>query len=182
MDSEQSGRGRRKDVVVHAITDVRDLVRRSLDELAHLREESRIGLADAEARRGRDDVGRQRRLTSPFLQGLRLIAHDPDAIPEPMHPLAAPPPGRSAVVGRIADLVPPAWRLAEPEMSPERIVLLSALDRDPERRPDDVWLQPGPRAQLAPPPLLVDERLADVEDDRAQSHDSTSARSADVVT
>ena len=72
--------------------------------------------------------------------------------------------------------------LLEPEMAPERVVLLTPLDRDTERRPDDVRLQTGALGEPAPPPLLVDERLADVEDDCLQSHDSTSARSAEVVT
>ena len=44
-----------------------------------------------------------------------------------------------------------------------------------------MWLQPGSLGQQPPPALLVDEGLADVEEDGFQSHDSTSARSAAVV-
>src|SRR5687768_18474740 len=66
-------------------------------------------------------------------------------------------------------------------MSPERVVLLPPLDRDPECRPHDVRLEPLSVGKPPPPELLVDECLADVEHDRLQSHDSTSARSAGVV-
>ena len=43
MHGDQAGSGGREHVVVHAITDVCDLVRRVLDELADLREEGLIG-------------------------------------------------------------------------------------------------------------------------------------------
>ena len=50
-------------------------------------------------------------------------------------------------------------------MTPQGGVLLAAGNRDAERRPDHVRLQSFSIGQPAPPALLVDERLADVEDD-----------------
>jgi hypothetical protein len=43
-------------------------------------------------------------------------------------------------------------------------VLLAARDGDAERGPHDVRLETGALAELPPPALLVDERLADVEE------------------
>ena len=56
------------------------------------------------------------------------------------------------------------------EVAPELPVLLAALDRHAERRPDDVRAEPAAARHLAPVALLVDERLADVEEDRADRH------------
>jgi hypothetical protein len=52
-------------------------------------------------------------------------------------------------------------------MPPKRVVLLAALDGDPERGPDHMRLEPRIAAELSPPAFLVDERLADVEKNRS---------------
>jgi len=49
-------------------------------------------------------------------------------------------------------------------------VLLAAFDRDAEGGPDDLRLEPRALAEQTPPAFLVDERLSDVEEDRAQRH------------
>ena len=71
----------------------------------------------------------------------------------------------------------PRWRHSPKCSSPRAMVTA-------ERRPDDVRTEPDRARHLAPVALLVDERLADVEEDRLQSrsHDSTRARSSRVVT
>ena len=64
---------------------------------------------------------------------------------------------------------PTRRRPLDAEMPPQLPVLLAALDRHAERRPDDVRADTGCRGDLAPVPLLVDERLADVEEDGADA-------------
>ena len=117
----------------------------------------------------------------PPLERRGLVADDPDAQPELADGLEAGDRVGVEIVAVVLEAVPPGRRPLDPEVPPELVVLLAALDRDAERRPDDVRLQPLPLGEHPPPPLLVDERLADVEEDRLQSHDSTSARSASVV-
>ena len=50
-----------------------------LRELYQALEEARVRLPHAERGRGRDHVGRKRRLACPALQSLRLVSDDPDA-------------------------------------------------------------------------------------------------------
>ena len=169
---EACSRGR-KNVVVDPIADISRLFRATAHELDDSREERGIRLAYSEARRRRDDIGGQRRLARPRLERLRLIADDPDAEPERAYPAQALERVGVEIVERVRDVVPPAVWLVDPEMPPESVVLLPALDRDAERGPDHVWLQARTLGEFTPPPLLVDERLADVEDDGLQSHDST---------
>ena len=65
----------------------------------------------------------------------------------------------------VRDLAP-RGRALDAEVTPQRGVFLPALDRHAERGPDDVRLEIGAIGEAPPPALLVDERLADVEDDR----------------
>ena len=48
-------------------------------------------------------------------------------------------------------------------------MLLAASDRDAERRPDDVRMSPVAPKNSSPAAILVDERLADVEEDGLQA-------------
>ena len=50
------------------------------------------------------------------------------------------------------------------------VVLLATPDGHAERGPDDVRLEAGALREDSPPALLVDERLADVEEDGLQRH------------
>jgi hypothetical protein len=80
------------------------------------------------------------------------------------------PGGLRQVVERVRETVPPPVGTVDSEVTPERVMFLSTLDRDAERRPDDVRPQAGAHSEFAPPALLVDERLADVDEDRLQPH------------
>ena len=66
-------------------------------------------------------------------------------------------------------------------MLPQRRVVLLTGNRDAERCPEHVGADADLLGEETPVPLLVDERLADVEENGSQSHDSTSCRSAAVV-
>jgi hypothetical protein len=55
-------------------------------------------------------------------------------------------------------------------VAPELVVLLAPLDGHTQRRPDDVRLKTGTFGQHSPPAFLVDEGLADVEEDSLQRH------------
>ena len=168
-------------VVVDAIADVGDLRCPAFHQLDDPGEERGLGLAHAQARRRRDDVGGKSRVTRPRLERFGLIPDDPGPQPELASPAEAVERVRVQILQRVRLLVP-ARRLGDSEMAPERRVLFPSGDRHAQRGPDDMRLQPAMICKPAPPALLVDERLADVEDDGLQSHDSTSARSAGVVT
>ena len=57
-------------------------------------------------------------------------------------------------------------------------MLLAALDRLAERGPHDVRAETRGKGYLPPDPLLVDERLPDVEEDRANRHPSARCEEA----
>ena len=66
--------------------------------------------------------------------------------------------------------MPPIRGAVDAEMAPELVVLLATLDGHAERGPDHVRLEAGTLGEDSPPALLVDERLADVEEDGLQRH------------
>jgi len=82
MHRHEAGCRCREDVVVDAVTHIRGLPDFIAHELHHLLEEREIGLAHTKARRGRDDVRRQRGLARPGLEGFGLIADDAHSQPE----------------------------------------------------------------------------------------------------
>ena len=174
VDGHEPGGGGRKHVVVDPVTDVGDLARRTPAEL--------------------DDVGR-RSAGSGFLTpevadeeitsagSAASLAHRSSALVWlPTMPTRARAPGDARGTrsrpgrGRelVRQLVHHVVGSLDPEVPPELVVLLAARDRDAERRPDHVRLQTRSLGEEPPPSLLVDERLADVEEDGSQSHDSTS--------
>ena len=183
VDRDEPRGGGGKHVVVDPVADVGDLRGVTPGELDDELEEARIRLLDAQARRRRDDVGRQRLAPWPSAPSApagcrrcRRAGREPAPTrgrrSRPDTGLRARTRGRRPrTVGRST----PRWRQSSLCSSPRSIVTPSAAQID-------VRLQARALGEHAPPALLVDEGLADVEEDGLQSHDSTSARSAAVVT
>jgi hypothetical protein len=165
---EPGGEGR-TGVVVGAVADVRDLARFGAGQLHEPVEERGVRLLDAQARRAGDDVHGQAGRAGPSLELLVLVACEADDHPGLSQALEALERVGIEVVGRIHEALP-CQRSFDAQMAPELPVLLPALDRLAERRPHDVRSDSGRVGHLAPVALLVDERLADIEDHRAHGH------------
>jgi len=89
MSRDEPGGQRREHVVVHAIADVRGLVRTALGQLHDALEEPVVRLAYPEGRRRRDHVRRKSSFAGPGLEGFRLVADDADSQPETAEALQA---------------------------------------------------------------------------------------------
>ena len=182
VDRDETGGCRRHDVVVGSIADVGNLAGRATAGFDDACEEGGVGLANSKAGRPGDDVDRQPGRAGPALESSVLVAGQADEQPHRAHRLEALDGVRVQVVA-VYTISSHALGRLDPEVAPEPEVLLAARDREAERGPDDVGTEPHRACHLAPVALLVDERLADVEEDRLQSrsHDSTRARSSRVV-
>ncbi len=111
-----------------------------------------------------------KRRARPGLHRPALVAGQPDEHARGAQALETRDRIRIEVDPLVVEPLPDAERPLDAEVVPERPVVFASLDRHAERREHDVRLETGCAGHLAPDPLLVDERLADVEEDRANRH------------
>ena len=178
MDREQAGSHRGQDVVVDAVADVCDLGCVDAGEPHQSGEERGIGLSHAKARRARDYVDGKARAARPGLERLALVPREPNRQAELPELMETGECVRIQILERVDDRVPRGRRALEAEMAPQLPVLLAALDRLAECSPDDLRADTRRAGHLPPVALLVDERLADVEEDDPDRH--VSATPADA--
>src|SRR5207245_9688648 len=166
---------RRQDVVVDAIPHVRDFRRPGAGLLDQPREEAWIRLFEAPPLGRADEVDERPQLV---LDRRRRVADDADAVPARPQPRQA----RLRVGIPLVDAPHVVARRLDPEDLP-RVPVRSALgDRRAERRHQRERRHAGGVRDPDPRGGLVDERLADVEDDYVDSDAATRSRSARVVT
>ena len=133
VDRDKACRSSGDDVVLDSIPDIRQLARVALGELDDALEEPRIGLPDAEALGGRDDICRQPGGPCPALHRGGLVADDADAQPECRNRLEACKGVRVEVAELVRDVRNPGggrsiprWLQSRLWSSPRSIVTPSA--------------------------------------------------------
>ena len=160
----KAGRERREHVVVHAVADVGDICRSAAS--ASLTTSSKnLGsglrtprLADDEmTSAGSADSRAQRSRSSVWLP--TIPTRSPSA-----HRLEAGDRVRIEVVELVRDAVPPAVGPVDPELAPRARRAPHRARSSPREQPTRRAAGAPPLTQHAPPPLLVDEGLADVEE------------------
>ena len=156
VECDKPGCEGREDVVVDAVAYVRDLAGPRARKREEPLEKRGIGLADAEARRARHDVDEEPGGAHPLLHRGALVPGDAGEYTGRSHFCEGRP--RVPVEIGLGVHDPSCGRgTLHAEMPPELPVLLAALDRLAEGRPDDVRLDARDARDLAPVVLLVDE-------------------------
>src|SRR5581483_4272888 len=161
-------------VVVDTVAHVRDPVRRGAGELDDVREEPRSRLLHAQALRRHDEVD-----VRPD-QLLVLDRHVPGRADDEPEPAQTREAGNGVRVPLVLEEGTARWPDAEQLECAE--VRLAVGDHRADERHQREPRHAALVGDALPVARLVDERLADVEDDRLYSHRDTRSRSSSVVT